>query len=493
MILPRFLLRCSLVVLAPIAADAAGTYYNGQVYQSPQQHTQKTYTTTTGSKYTTGTIYRGGYTGTNGQNAASVRYNPAQNVPVTQPRQQKQNTTTRHGLSLDAGLSHQFADWKLEMKESGSILHYNDVRWNVFDANLKYVFDAGNTPMQINVGGQYGMQWGESSMTDDDMTNGGYLVTQWVENGDFLFAQQGHALSIGTSDGGNLMGFNVGFGLTDFFKVGSVRITPSLGYRYFKYKLETTKNFGLTVDSAACYNVQGTNEIQCDPIVIGFDGPHQAVVWERNDDGYLKNTPYPYLDTAGTYYYEQPGTSHSYETVWSGPYLALDMIYDINANNAVDAHVELGLPGYKSTGDQPYRFDWNHPDSVEDSAGMFSGFHFGAGANWMTALTNSVSMTFGFTFDYYSISGADAKTHLSGAYYEGIKNERRKLWEEAGRTEAEMLDTTTDSNGVVNGDIIAINIVNLSAECPGWVCSAKNEIKSFYKSMGIRVGVNAKF
>ena len=45
----------------------------------------------------------------------------------------------------------------------------------------------------------------------------------------------------------------------------------------------------------------------------------------------------------------------------------------------------------------------------------------------------------------------------------------------------------------VDGDPTAINIKALEESCPGGVCSTSGEIDSFYKSLGIRVGINAKF
>ena len=50
-----------------------------------------------------------------------------------------------------------------------------------------------------------------------------------------------------------------------------------------------------------------------------------------------------------------------------------------------------------------------------------------------------------------------------------------------------------DEDAMLQEDTIAKNIVALEQECPGWVCKAGGEIESFYKSMGIRVGINAKF
>jgi hypothetical protein len=103
--------------------------------------------------------------------------------------------------------------------------------------------------------------------------------------------------------------------------------------------------------------------------------------------------------------------------------LALDMLYDINQNNSVNAYLEVGLPSYTATGDQPYRFDWEHPKSVEDSSGVGSAFHLGLGANWTTALTDNVALSVGVTYDYYTVSDADAKTYLNGEYYNDIYNQ----------------------------------------------------------------------
>ncbi len=494
--LPQFLFRCSLLAVVPCAANAAGTYYTG-AYQSPQtRYTQRTYNPQQ-TGYATQT--RGAYT--SGSSYSSIRSNsgmrtgqqPQMNANAPQAAQPKKAaTSSKNGFFIDGGLSHEFAQWQFEMKESGSILHYDNVGWNVLDINGGYMFNAGNTRMQVNAGFKYGMQSGETTMVDDDITNGGYFITQWVDqNKNVIGEQLGHALSIGKSSGGNMYGFNIGFGLTDFFKVGNVKFTPSVGYRYFKYKLETEKNYGLSVDTAACFKVEGSDEIQCDPIIIfytpdGKGGYTQAVVWrDKITDRLPIHQGATEIDTAGTYYYQQPGTSHSYEVEWSGPYVALDMLYEINQNNQVNGHVELGLPAYTAEGDQPYRFDWQHPKSVLDEAGIGSAFHLGMGANWTTAINNRVSLSLGVTYDYYTVSDADAKTYLNGDYYMGIYNALLNSDAYKG-DEAAMLNPET-------GSATAINIKQLQNDCPGWVCSVSGEVESFYKSLGVRVGLQAKF
>lgn len=502
--LPRLILKCSAIVLVPIAANAAGTYYTGN-YQSPQQqrYTNQSYTAQRGGTFTqNGVTYnrvpQGGVGGfyNNGMPQNNQAYNrPGQMQQPSQnnaPKQQASDSKD-NGFTIGGGISREYAMWRFEMKDSGSILRYDDVAWNVLGLNAAYVFDAGNLKLRLDAGFKYGFQSGEANMIDDDITNGGYFITQWVEPAgnntyDILGDQIGYALSVGTSDGGSMMGFNVGFGMADLFKLGNVKFSPSIGYRYMKYKLETNKNYGMAVDRSACYYTT-KDEIQCDPIVIFIDSAgNTSVVWGLEEDQEYPSVPNGSVayDTQGTYYFEQPGTSHSYEVEWSGPYVALDVDYAINPNNAVNGRIELGFPGYTSTGDQPYRPDWAHPKSVDDKADMFSAFHLGLGAQWLTAITDNVSLSLGVTYDYYTVSGADATTYLNSAWYEEIYDKRLSIWESAGKTEAEMLDPKT-------GDAVALNIVDLLDSCPGWVCKAGGEIDSFYKSLGVRLGLVAKF
>ncbi|MBD5391897.1 hypothetical protein HDR66_03775, partial [bacterium] len=342
--LPKFLFRCSLVALAPIAANAAGTYYTGN-YQSPQQrYSNQSYSSASrGATYSqNGVTYNrvgtnnatGGY---NNSSYASTRYNQNQqgmrgnNVSQNNQGQPTNSGTSKvgEGFTLGGGISRESAMWRFEMKESDSILRFDDISWNVLDLHGAYDFNVGNTMMRVNAGFKYGMQAGDGSMTDDDITNGGYFVTRWYDETAAVIGDQiGHSLSIGTAEGGNMYGFNFGVGLVDVFKVGNLKMTPSVGYRYFKYKLENKKNYGLAVETAQCFNIDGSDEVQCDPILIIHypDGKTVSVEF-RDDINILPQIPSGAaggsIDAAGTYYYQQPGVSHSYEVSWSGPYVAM--------------------------------------------------------------------------------------------------------------------------------------------------------------------------
>ena len=550
--LTAFLCQCSLLLMVP-AAHAAGTYYTGS-YQSPQRarYTQNSYANTVATR--NGAYSSQGVSNYNRGQYANAGYNTGysnQNVGRAQQNVQKKDVASvstdvsKNGLYLNAGVSKQSAMWQFEMNTAKSKLHYDNLDWLVMDLGGKYVFDAGKAKMQIDAGLQYGVQMGESSMVDDDISHGGYLYADFSEDyGDnFNGSILGHALSVGTSKNGSMLGFNAGVGLTEFWRWGNLKITPSIGWRYLKYKLETSNNFGNVVLSGNFDNsclMLDDGSTQCAPIIgiFSFDnnGPTYSypgyVYFDKNNNmlkidesgnfvdangdpaepAYAGVIADGYADAEGSFYFQLPDVSHSYEVEWSGPYLALDMQYDINANNMFAGRVELGMPSYNAIGDQPYRVDWAHPKSVEDKGSIGSAFHFGAGASWSTAISDAVSLSIGVTYDYYTVSDVDATTYLNASHWEGEYENAFSIWESVLNTKYSLDFSDSQINyymvhGISRADGIVIGYdsngdkeyLEASPEyvavvrSNGWKDTVDNEIESFYKSLGVRIGINARF
>lgn len=434
---------CSVMMFLPVVANAAGTYYTKGANQ------QRSYT-----RYTN--IPRVATP------APTVATNTYQTVKtVKQPINAQKSADVKQGFYIGADFSHEFASWKFDMATAASMLHYDNIGWNVFGANAGYKFGT-SVPFQIDGGFRYGMQSGESTMVDDDITNGGYYLLDApveieINDESFIVDPVNNSLSVGTTKDGKMTEFFAGIGLTDAFKIGNLKFTPSVGYRYLKYKLHTENNYGMqiTVLYETCSDAFG---VQCEPAIIELpDGK---------------------INTLDTFYYHQPNISHSYDVVWSGPYVAMDMRYDIGQNNFANARVELGFPGYESTGDQPYRTDLQHPTSFKDEADMFQAFHLGLSADWMTAITDSVSLSLGVTYDYYSVKKADATTYYNSSYWEKTYSEL----ESKGYT-----DVFGEENYSYTMDFINFYRSN------GWQDSVKEEIKSIYKSLGVRLGLAVRF
>jgi len=477
-------LGVSIFAMMPVIAGAAGTYYDGSSYRSSQA-----YGNNRGGYYSTYGAGRG-----YGQSQTTVSRNTTTRVTKKASATQKsgQVKSAKKGFHLGATLSHEFANWDFELKSAGSKLRYDGLAWNIVSADAAYYFDT-SVPVQVNFGARYGKQSGETSMIDDDITRGGYgYEDHYDASNNYLGRTTGYAMSLGTSDGGTQWGFNAGIGLTDVFSVGRVKMTPSIGYRYFKHELTTKSNSGLTMDVFVgnsnlvnCINVNG--EVQCDPYVgfVESNGDITATGRLNAQAEYIEIPAGSFVGvTLGdTYYYSQAGTSHKYETEWAGPYVALDMEYAINNNNFVNAGIELGLPMYDSKGDQPYRIDWAHPTSVEDKADLGKAYHLGMNAMWSTALSESVMLSLGMTYDYYKVDGADATTYLNPSWYQNL------LDIAIANRDAAAAASDTDAQ------IYYQNIVNElnGYKSNGWKIETKDEIKSIYSAMGVRLGVSVKF
>lgn len=531
--LSKILCGCSLLVLGPVAANAAGTYYTGG-YQSPQtaryqssafsNANNNTSRSVSGvSSYNQARYNSAGYNTTGYGAAYANRYaqNARTNTNARAQSSQPQVASSGNGFHIDAGLSYKTGMWQFEMNKAGSKLHYDNLMWGVFDVNAGYDFNVGNTKLTVDAGLEYGMQLGESTMIDDDITNGGFWYTTWPDKDDPTvgYKEYLHSLSIGTSKDGDMLGLHAGLGLKDFFTWGRVKITPSIGWRHLKYKLETSNNYGSTIATIDGNNgcVSDGGMTQCWPAIAFFsinnygeeDATAQYVFgqfkyYDIDGNGVNDTIGIPldiqgvdYVDVPDSMYFHMSDVSHSYEVTWSGPYLAMDMLYDINVNNSVTARFELGLPMYNVTADQPYRSEWQHPKSIEDEGGFGKALHFGLGANWRTAITDKVSLSLGVTYDYYTVSGADASTYLNPEPYQLYWDALLAAYEEEYGSDGldYMLNGVPDPDApgkllyAPDPDAVYINQVRAN----GWKDTVKDEIDSFFRSLGVRVGLNIKF
>ena len=150
----------SIMAMMPVIAGAAGTYYNGNLYQNPNRYGNNGYY----NSYGPGRAY--------GQNSMTVR-NTETRVTKKTSAKKEAVSQQKQGFHLGAAFSHEFANWDFKMKEAKSKLRYDNLRWNVVSGEGAYYFGS-DTPMQIKFGARYGVQFGETSMIDDDISSGAY-------------------------------------------------------------------------------------------------------------------------------------------------------------------------------------------------------------------------------------------------------------------------------------------------------------------------------
>ena len=167
-------------------------------------------------------------------------------------------------------------------------------------------------------------------------------------------------------------------------------------------------------------------------------------------------------------------------------------LYEIDKNNLVDAGIEFGLPMYNSKGDQPYRIDWQHPTSVEDKGGFGDAYHLGLNANWSTAITDSVMFSLGVTYDYYNARKADATTYINQSYYTNMVTSLQNAITYIQANPSQFVSPAATLAAYQTSLTEAQEIVDYY-NGQGWKIESKDEIKSVYSSMGIRMGVSVKF
>jgi TRAP-type C4-dicarboxylate transport system substrate-binding protein len=87
----------------------------------------------------------------------------------------------------------------------------------------------------------------------------------------------------------------------------------------------------------------------------------------------------------------------------------------------------------------------------------------------------------GVTYDYYTVSKATAKTYMNAAHYTDLYNVY---------TDALANNSLTDyQKAILEDEVDKIE----EYKAANWVLEDKDEIKSIYKAMGIRAGINVKF
>ena len=138
-------------VMAVIGIAAANPWQNPNTFQSPQQWYSNNPRMISAPQ--------SGFVG-HPQQGAWVPPNQQQRPHQSQGGHGK----TADSFSWSVGLSQQYSHYGFDMNETGSILTWSDVIWNVFDVSGRYVKDS----WVFNAGLQYGVQFGTSKMTDND-------------------------------------------------------------------------------------------------------------------------------------------------------------------------------------------------------------------------------------------------------------------------------------------------------------------------------------
>lgn len=319
------------------------------------------------------------------------------------------STMTTNGIALPvdsekktniyAGYSRRFADFQFETGVN-SVLEWDDMVFNEITAGLNHVFTLGK--FDLGIYGEY---------TYGSMSHGGMSMDYDLQPYDWSYPEYGiFTISIGDESGKS---HHIDFGLSahHIWDIGGWKLSPRIGYEIFKHNLEMSNHyypnpgvyipllttggdyvFG-TVDETNtpqyyavptnmaddAYN-SGLDQVCLSPTdihlapygstgLISLIGP-DLVVGDAYDEsmGYV-----PWGVDANQCVIigaDGPivvgGTTHIYETTWSGFYIGLEVEKQMTLSDKLRLYVQFGLPKYSSEGTWPNRTDWQQNPSFLD-------------------------------------------------------------------------------------------------------------------------------
>ncbi len=338
------------------------------------------------------------YIGQSGKKTVLGTSTYSYDVPVSNVGYLPQGTMTTNGISMpvetgtdfEIGYTRRFADFQFKTGVN-SILEWDDMIFNEIEVGINHDFALSDLDLFVTAGFSYGsMSHGGLSMDYDLMP---YDESR-PDEGSFT-------ISVGEMSG-DTTGFRVGIGANKVWDFGGWKMSPSIGYEIFQHNLEMSNhlypNPGIylpLLTDAGDY-VYGDLEGNFYTVPQGFEPPtdlFQVCMSPEDIKVVQTNTGSGFFDlgtslnvgdwTNGDYDWgvgagncvviggdgaiEIPGTTHIYNTTWSGLYVGLEMEKQMTLVDSLRFYVQFGLPSYYAEGIWPNRTDWQqNPSFIEE-------------------------------------------------------------------------------------------------------------------------------
>lgn len=313
---------------------------------------------------------------------------------ISLPSESQRRTTLR------AEYARRFADFEFKTGVN-SILEWDDMIFNEITVGAQHNFSIRNFDMYV-----YG------DYTYGDLSHGGLSMDYDLEPYDTSFPNEGiFTISMGDMSGRSNH-FRFGIGAHHIWDIGGWKISPSVGYEIFKHNLEMSNhiypNPGIYIpmltdkggyvlrDEAGHFYALPQDQIHLAPadwhqvcmspedmrlvsassntalnlgdslVMTDYNSAMGTIPWgvEYNDCVVIGGDGAVIIE----------GTTHIYNTTWSGFYLGLEVEKQMTLYDKLRFYVQFGLPKYSSEGIWPNRDDWQQNPSFldEGSNGAYS-------------------------------------------------------------------------------------------------------------------------
>ena len=436
--------------LAPFVASAANEGVPSYYQVSP---------TITANRAAYGQYANMGYTqyvGQSGQKqivgTTSYTYQvPRAQVPtVTNTSYATTSTMTANGVAMPiesepattvhAGYSRRFADFQFKTGVN-SVLEWDDMIFN-----------------EINVGAQHNFTlrgfdlFAYADYTYGDMASGGLSMDYDLEPYDWSDERYGiFTISMG-GQSGRSEHLRLGFGARHIWDIWGWKLSPSIGYEIFKHNLKMSNhlypNPGIYLPLMATSGdyVYGDEEGNYYTLPIDAQVPSDWYqVCMSPEDIKLVNSPSQYA-SLGTAFLTTDynagmgdipwgvssgdcviiggdgpilvdGTTHIYNTTWSGFYIGLEIEKQMTLADKLRFYFQVGLPKYSAEGIWPNRDDWQQNPSFLDE-GDNGAYSYAAEMEYDLKLSNRLQLAFKVDTNYFHVGKIGGELYVaSGGGY----------------------------------------------------------------------------
>ena len=393
-------------IFAPLAAFAVNegvpSYYQTAAAQNANQTAYGRYASQGYTKY----VGQSGNKQVVGSRSYSYQVPHAQ-VPTIM------GTMTANGIAMPpetepatyiyAGYARRFADFEFETGVN-SILEWDDMVWNEIRVGARHNFSLRD--FDLSVFGEYAY---------GNMSHGGLSMDYDLKPFDDSDPSYGiFTISMGDQSGRSNH-FRFGLSAHHIWDIGGWKLSPTIGYEIFKHNLEMGNHYYpnpgvyLPLMTNTGDYVFGNDAGEYFSVPVGVTPPDDwyQVCMSPEDIKVVTNTSsgtgiegFPYLGDAlmtGDYQISMgtipwgvesgecviiggdgpvivEGTTHIYNTTWSGFYVGLELEKQVTLKDKLRFYVQFGLPEYSSEGIWPNRTDWQQNPSFldEGSNGAYS-------------------------------------------------------------------------------------------------------------------------
>ena len=358
--------------------------------------------------------------------------------------------TSNYRTAVYANYARVFADFEFETGVN-SVLEWDDMIFNEINVGLRHVFDLHG--FDLLAYGDY---------TYGKMSKGGLSMDYDLEPYDYAYPEDGiFTISMG-GQSGDINKLKLGIGAHHIWDFNGWKITPHIGYEIFKHNLEMDNHiypnpgvylplmtnggdyvFYDTVDNQywaiSPNNVSNYDEnifyqvcMSPEDLKIVYtsvsNGAFATSFTTSDYDPTLNTVPWGVgpgdcVVIGGDGVIKVDGTTHIYNTTWSGFYLGLEVEKQMTLADKLRFYVQVSMPKYSSEGIWPNRDDWQQSPSFLDE-GTNGAFAYEAEMEYAYQISDRLQLSLKANTNYFHIGSIPGELYVAKqTYYEEDPNQ----------------------------------------------------------------------